>query len=116
MKRLITLASIIALTAAPTLVMAGGYGWTHDTETVVGDVAGSKDAAYDLGLRMMQEYRSMTPSQLRDEFTTKARPVDRDSVSITDSSVTIDDFLQSDGMVGYKPVLHLEVSYLMYDE
>ena len=33
-----TLASMIALTAAPSVVFAGGYQWTNDTETIHGDV------------------------------------------------------------------------------
>lgn len=36
MKRLMTLASMIALTAAPSVVFAGGYQWTNDTETIHG--------------------------------------------------------------------------------
>lgn len=115
MKRLITLASILAVTAAPTLVMASGYQWTHDRETVFGDVVASKDMAYDMGRAMMQDYRSMTPGELRDEFTNKAKYVDRRSVAITESSVTIEELIQSNGQVGYKPILNLEVSYRMHE-
>ncbi len=115
MKRLITLASIIAFTAAPTFVYAGGYEWTHDTETIVGDVVASKDMAYDMGREMMQDYQNMTSGQLRDEFTNKARYVDRKSVSITESTVSIEEFIQSNGQVGYQPVLNLEVSYRMHE-
>ncbi len=115
MKRLITLASIIALTAAPTFVMAGGYGWTHETETVLGDVVASKDMAYNMGRDMMQDYQNMTPGELRDEFTSKAKYIDRNSVAITESTVTIDEFLQSNGQVGYQPVLNLELSYRMHE-
>ncbi len=115
MKRLITLASIIAFTAAPTLVMAGGYEWTHDRETILGDVVGSKDVAYNMGREMMQDYQSMTSGELRDEFTNKAKYVDRKSVSITESTVTIEEFIQSNGQIGYQPVLNLEVSYRMHE-
>ncbi|NMR95557.1 acyl-CoA synthetase, partial [Vibrio parahaemolyticus] len=38
MKRLTTLASTIALIAAPSMALAGGYQWTNDTETIHGDV------------------------------------------------------------------------------
>ncbi|CAE6953648.1 DUF3316 domain-containing protein [Vibrio alginolyticus] len=115
MKRLITLASIIALTAAPTFVTAGGYEWTHETETVLGDVVASEDMAYNMGREMMQDYQSMTPGELRDEFTNKAKYVDRKSVAITESTVTIEEFLQSNGQMGYQPVLNLEVSYRMHE-
>ena len=57
MKRLMTLASMIALTAAPSVVFAGGYQWTNDTETIHGDVMDSKQAAYEMGRDMIQNYQ-----------------------------------------------------------
>nr|WP_319553080.1 DUF3316 domain-containing protein [uncultured Vibrio sp.] len=113
MKRLVTLASIIAFTAAPTLVFAGGYEWTYDRETVLGDVVANKDMAHNMGRELMEDYQNMTSGELRDEFTSKAKYVDRKSVSITESSVTIEELLQSNGQVGYQPILNLEVSYRM---
>lgn len=49
MKRLITLASLLALTTAPSVVFAGGYQWTNNTQTIHGAVVDSKEAAYDMG-------------------------------------------------------------------
>ncbi len=48
MKRLITLASLLALTTAPSVVFAGGYQWTNNTQTIHGAVVDSKEAAYDI--------------------------------------------------------------------
>ncbi len=57
----------------------------------------------------------MTPGELRDEFTNRARYVDRKSVSITESTVTIEELIQASGQLGYQPVLHLEVSYRTHE-
>ncbi|MCG6219365.1 hypothetical protein K6U67_01615 [Vibrio diabolicus] len=54
MKRLRTLASRIALSAAPSVGVAGGYQWTNDTERIHGEVMDSKQAAYEMGRDMMQ--------------------------------------------------------------
>ncbi|HHX8273623.1 TPA: DUF3316 domain-containing protein [Vibrio diabolicus] len=113
MKRLTTLASMIALTAAPSVVFAGGYQWTNDTETIHGDVMDSKQAAYEMGRDMIQNYQSKSPGQLRDEFTSLTEYVDRQSFSITDSKVMVNEFLQSDGQVVYQPILNVQYEYRM---
>ncbi len=68
MKRLITLASLIALTATPLAAIAGGYQWTNKTKTIQGEVVDSKQAAYDMGFEMIKDYQSKSSAQLRDEF------------------------------------------------
>lgn len=58
MKRLITLASLLALTTAPSVVFAGGYQWTNNTQTIHGAVVDSKEAAYDMGRVMLKITRT----------------------------------------------------------
>ncbi len=74
---------------------------------------GYKDMAYDMDRELMEDYQNMTSGELRDQFTSKAKYVDRKSVSITESTVIIEELLQSNGQVGYQPILNLEVSYRM---
>ncbi|WP_407546416.1 DUF3316 domain-containing protein [Vibrio parahaemolyticus] len=113
MKRLITLASLLALTTAPSVVFAGGYQWTNNTQTIHGDVVDSKEAAYDMGRVMLQDYQNKSSGQLRDEFTRKSEVVDRQSFSITDSKVTVDEFMESNGQVTYQPVVNVTYEYRM---
>ncbi len=118
MKRLITLASILAVTAAPTLVFAGNgaYEWTQASETIHGGVAGSKEAAYDMGRAMMQSYQNKSSGEQSDEFRpTRASGnyVDRSSFTITDSNVRVDEYLTSDGQIVYKPILKVTYAYRM---
>ncbi|ARP01501.1 hypothetical protein K08M3_46890 [Vibrio alginolyticus] len=115
MKRLTTLASTIALIAAPSMALASGYQWTNDTETIHGDGMDSKQAAYEMGRDMIQSYQNKSSGQLRDEFTSLTTYVDRQSFSITDSKVMVNEFLQSDGQVVYQPILNVQYEYRMRD-
>ncbi|MGR5131091.1 DUF3316 domain-containing protein [Vibrio alfacsensis] len=113
MKRIITLASLIALTMTPATVLAGGFFWTSNTETISGDVVDSRQAAYDLGFGMIKDYQNMSSNQLREEFTNPFDYVDRKSFSITNSKVTVDEFLKGNGQIVYQPVLSVKYKYRM---
>lgn len=113
MKRLITLASLIALTATPLAAIAGGYQWTNKTKTIQGEVVDSKKAAYDMGFEMIKDYQSKSSVQLRDEFKSSFDIVDRQSFSITNAKVTVDEFLQDNGQIAYQPILNVKYEYRM---
>ena len=113
MKRLITLASLIALTATPLAAIAGGYQWTNKTKTIQGEVVDSKQAAYDMGFEMIKDYQSKSSAQLRDEFKSSFDIVDRQSFSITNAKVMVDEFLQDNGQIAYQPILNVKYEYRM---
>ncbi|MDW3059754.1 acyl-CoA synthetase, partial [Vibrio sp. 1978] len=48
-----------------------------------------------------------------DEFTRKSEFVDRQSFSITDSKVTVDEFMESNGQVTFQPVVNVTYEYRM---
>jgi len=113
MKRFITLASLIALTATPLAAIAGGYQWTNNTKTIQGEVVDSKQAAYDMGFEMIKDYQSKSSAQLRDEFKSSFDIVDRQSFSVTNAKVTVGEFLQDNGQIAYQPILNVKYEYRM---
>ena len=104
MRRSITLAIIMALAIVPTTLMAGGY---HLESQVVD----SKQAAYDAGLVMINNYRGKSSLELRKEFSSTFDYVDRRSFTITNTRVTVDEFLQSNGKIAYQPVLRVRYEF-----
>ncbi|GAK83670.1 acyl-CoA synthetase [Vibrio ponticus] len=110
MKSLTTIAALCALTAASS-VFAGGYHWQSKVTSIEGDVVASKQAAYDAGLMMINDYRSKSSRELRNEFSSAFDYVDRNSFTITDTKVTVDEFLQGDGQIAYQPVLDVRYEY-----
>ncbi len=113
MKRLISLVSLIVLTATPVAAFAGGYQWTNNSKTIQGHVVDSKQAAYDMGFEMIKNYQSKSSKELRDEFKSAFDMVDRQSFSITNAKVTVDEFLQDDGQIAYQPILNVKYEYRM---
>lgn len=75
MKRLISLVSLIVLTATPVAAFAGGYQWTNNSKTIQGNVVDSKQAAYDMGFEMIKNYQSKSSKELRDEFKSACFPL-----------------------------------------
>ncbi|MGL6258616.1 DUF3316 domain-containing protein [Vibrio sp. WXL103] len=108
MKRLITLLSVMTI-AAP--VFAGGYSWTNSEEMIEGAIVDNKQAAYAIGLDMLEGYQAKSADELRDEFILDFTYVDNDSFAITEATVTVDEFLQENGKIVYQPVLNLEYEY-----
>lgn len=115
MKQLITIAGLIVLTATSATAVAGGYQWKDDSKTISGATVSSKQAAYEIGIDMIENYQNMSSAQLRDQFFHKFDYVDHRSFSITDSHVMVDEFLRDDGQVVYQPVLNVEYKYRKRD-
>ncbi|WP_104046628.1 DUF3316 domain-containing protein [Vibrio jasicida] len=113
MKRLISLVSLIVLTATPVAAFAGGYQWTNNSKTIQGNVVDSKQVAYDMGFEMIKNYQSKSSKELRDEFKSAFDMVDRQSFSITNAKVTVDEFLQDNGQIAYQPILNVKYEYRM---
>lgn len=113
MKRLISLVSLIVLTVTPVAAFAGGYQWTNNSKTIQGNVVDSKQAAYDMGFEMIKNYQSKSSKELRDEFKSAFDMVDRQSFSITNAKVTVDEFLQDNGQIAYQPILNVKYEYRM---
>ncbi|EPP5334881.1 DUF3316 domain-containing protein [Vibrio harveyi] len=111
MKRLITLVGLIALTASPIAAFAGGYQWTNNSKSIQGNVVDSKQAAYEMGFEMIKEYQGKTSLQLSKELYGSFAKVDKNSFSITDSKVTVDEFLQDNGKIAYQPILNVKYEY-----
>ncbi|MBA5764626.1 DUF3316 domain-containing protein [Vibrio sp. 404] len=111
MKRSITLAMLIAIAIAPMTTFAGGYHLESKVKQISGSVVGSKQAAYDEGLVMINDYRSKSSIELRKEFSSTFDYVDRRSFSVTNTKVTVDEFLQSNGQIAYQPVLSVRYEF-----
>ncbi|HAS64063.1 MAG TPA: acyl-CoA synthetase [Vibrio sp.] len=111
MKRSTTLAMLIAMTIAPITAFAGGYYLESKVKQIQGNVVGSKQAAYDEGLTMINDYRSKSSIELRKEFSSTFDYVDRQSFSVTNTKVTVDEFLQSNGQIAYQPVLSVRYEF-----
>lgn len=110
MKSLITLLSLVVITA-PATVLAGGFIWTDNEEAIEGRIVDNKQAAYTVGLEMIEDYQAMSSQQLRDEFIHGFAHVDRHSFSITDATVMVEEFLQGNGDIVYQPVLNVSYEY-----
>ncbi len=110
MKRLLSLVSILAL-GASSAAFAGGYQWQSKVQSIEGDVVNSKQAAYDMGLAMINDYQSKSSLELRKEFTSSFDNVDRQSFAVTEATVTVDEFLQDNGQIAYQPILNVEYEY-----
>lgn len=111
MRRSITLAIIMALAIVPTTLMAGGYHLESQVKQIQGNVVDSKQAAYDAGLVMINNYRGKSSLELRKEFSSTFDYVDRRSFTITNTRVTVDEFLQSNGKIAYQPVLRVRYEF-----
>ncbi|RJX74298.1 DUF3316 domain-containing protein [Vibrio sinensis] len=112
MKRIISLISLTLLTTVmSTASFAGLYQWNKDNTKIHGDIVSSKEAAYLMGHNMIKEYRDMSSDQLTSELIHAYHRTDRESVSITNTKVVVDEFLQSNGTIAYQPVLNVSYKY-----
>ncbi|EGU41465.1 hypothetical protein VII00023_06407 [Vibrio ichthyoenteri ATCC 700023] len=113
MNRFITLTSLIVTVFASSTVFAGGYHWESKVKSIQGDVVVSKQAAYDVGRMMIQDYNRKSSPELYKEFASVFDYVDRQSFEITNSSVTVDEYLQGDGQIVYQPILNVRYEFRM---
>ena len=113
MKRLITIVSLIAMMSVPLSVFAGGYHWESKVKSIQGDIVASKHIAYDAGLVVILDYKTKSSAELHKELSSVFDYVDRQSFAVTNTHVTVNEFLQDNGQVVYQPIINVRYEFRM---
>lgn len=104
MKKITVLTFFVTLFLVSTNAFAGGFSWVIKTTSIRGDEVESRQEAYNIGRDMITNYQGLTSNQIKNKFFNRHSNVDHNSFSITNLSVKVDEFLNSDGDVVYKPI------------
>lgn len=85
---------------------------TQSSETTVKtDAFATQEQAYNAGYDLMDEFKAMPTNQLMQELPIHENNVQRPSVKVTETKVTIEEFAKERGKVQYRAVVEVDYQY-----
>lgn len=106
MKKIILLASIVMSTS----VFAATSTMQSD-RTFSTDGYATKQLAYQAGFDLMDEFKQMSQTELKNKLVSSNDNVINQSLKVTDMTVAIEEFGNSEGNIEYKAVLDVDYQY-----
>ena len=116
MKTLSTLLVASTLLLSATVANAS-YSDVSTTKTLTTGVSDSRDAAYQAGVNKLSTLKSANSYQLSDEIGLFGSGIDEDTVELSSNSfVTVEERMNSNGQVGYVGIVNVGVSYETHED
>ena len=95
---------------------AMGYLWVESKTVEHGNVFSSKEEAFKNGFNMLSEYKSKNSKMLHDKLSPRLERTDKNSFSIDNLKLNIDEFFVGDGKAKYQPVVEIKYKYKKREE
>ncbi|NVJ57387.1 MAG: DUF3316 domain-containing protein [Vibrionaceae bacterium] len=112
MIKVLSLVGLVLVSTASFAGLSGSYETRITTSSMAGEPVASKEAAYAAGKMMLQDVNAQSPRELRQSASLNSNDlVDKRSVELLDSQITIKEVMTSNGDIAYQPVMNVKYTY-----
>ncbi|WP_159650517.1 DUF3316 domain-containing protein [Vibrio atypicus] len=110
MKKIILLASLVMSTSVFAAIQTTMSNRTFETESYA-----TKQQAYEAGMTLMEEFKTMPQEELKYKLVTGNQNVINPSIEVTDMNVVVGEYGNSQGQLQYKAIVDVDYQYKYRD-